>query len=276
MDILFEILKLTGEDYSEFAYIPGEPHFHDYEELIVGTEGGIEHFIDFNITKLKAPYISFIAKGKLHKGKPFFIEGKCSFWILSFKTEFIPDMAFRLYSYYHNDANIELKDDSYFDRMKMLCKIMDEEMQQKEPNLAIVHDLLKALFTMIEAEKEKYSKVDQSFPNRYNIIFKNFLNILEENFRRNESIDFYAKKLFMSSRNLNLVCQNILHKSASEIIETRKLVEARNMLIYSHKTISEIGYDLGYKEKAYFTSVFKKKVGEKPTVFRNQMKKIVS
>ena len=31
----------------------------------------------------------------------------------------------------------------------------------------------------------------------------------------------------MSSRNLNLICQDILQQSVSEIIETRKLIEAK-------------------------------------------------
>jgi AraC-like DNA-binding protein len=102
------------------------------------------------------------------------------------------------------------------------------------------------------------------------------LKILEENFRRPEGVEFYAEKLFMSSRNLNLICRNILQQSVSEIIETRKLIEAKNLLINSDKTISEIGFELGFNEKAYFTNVFKKKSGQTPTEFREEMRKLVS
>ena len=109
-----------------------------------------------------------------------------------------------------------------------------------------------------------------------NITFKNFLKILEENFRRSEGVEFYAEKLFMSARNLNLICQNILQQSVSEIIETRKLIEAKNLLISTDKTISEIGYELGYNEKSYFTSVFKKKSGQTPSDFRDEMSKLIS
>jgi AraC-like DNA-binding protein len=80
----------------------------------------------------------------------------------------------------------------------------------------------------------------------------------------------------MSSRNLNLICQNILQKSVSEMIETRKLTEAKNLLIHSDKTISEIGYDLGFNEKAYFSNVFKKKSGQTPSEFRDEMRKLIS
>jgi AraC-like DNA-binding protein len=64
--------------------------------------------------------------------------------------------------------------------------------------------------------------------------------------------------------------------SVSEIIEARKLIEAKNLLISTSKTISEIGFDLGYNEKSYFTTVFKKKSGQTPSEFRDEMFKLIS
>jgi AraC-like DNA-binding protein len=91
-----------------------------------------------------------------------------------------------------------------------------------------------------------------------------------------KDVNFYAEKLFMSTRNLNLICQDILHQSVSEIIETRKLTEAKNLLITTDKTIAEIGYELGFNEKTYFTHAFKKKSGFTPSEYRKEMAKIIS
>ena len=129
---------------------------------------------------------------------------------------------------------------------------------------------------MIESERKKTESNGGHLDKTQNTTFKNFLAILEENFHRTEGVEFYAEKLFMSARNLNTICQNILQKSVSEIIETRKLIEAKNLLINTDKTISEIGFDLGYSEKAYFSNVFKKKSGQTPTEFRDDMRKLVS
>jgi AraC-like DNA-binding protein len=60
----------------------------------------------------------------------------------------------------------------------------------------------------------------------------------------------------------------------SEIVETRKLTEAKNLLLHTDMTVAEIGYELGYNEKAYFTRVFKKKAGMTPTEFRFEIRKI--
>ena len=132
------------------------------------------------------------------------------------------------------------------------------------------------MFTMIESDRRKAMPDETGLQITQNVTFKNFLMILEENYKRPEGVEFYAEKLFMSARNLNLICQNILQKSVSEIIETRKLIEAKNLLTTTDITVAEIGFELGYKEKAYFTSVFKKKSGQTPTEFREEMRRLVS
>lgn len=276
MDQLFKIFRITPEEAIQITSSPEEPHYHDFEELIVGIEGDLEHFIDFKSEKFISPFISFVTKGKYHRIKPVINDNKFNLWVIEFKSEFIPEMTFQLYSYYHDHANLQFQNGECFERIAKLCEMMFNEVQQPQPDLAVVRLLLSTVFTMIESERRKNNNAERYFPGTQNITFKNFLKILEENFRRPEGVEFYAEKLFMSARNLNLICQNILHKSVSEIIETRKLIEAKNLLISTNKTVSEIGYELGYNEKAYFTSVFKKKSGQTPTSFRTEMKRLVS
>ena len=258
------------------ASIPNDPHVHEFEELLVGISGGLDHFIDFKTTFFHAPYISFITKGKIHRAKPTPTNDNLNIWLIRFKSEFIPETTFQLYSYYHDHATLELPGGSCFDRIDQLCHLMFDEVQQPTPDYPVIRHLLSALFTMIESQRKKTEPKELNNPKTQNITFKNFLVILEENFRRPEGVDFYAEKLFMSSRNLNLICQNILQQSVSEIIETRKLIEAKNLLISTDKTVSEIGYELGYNEKAYFTTVFKRKSGQTPTEFREEMRSLIS
>src|SRR5690606_17946689 len=163
-----------------------------------------------------------------------------------------------------------------FTRLVTLCQIIYGEMRHENPNLGVVKHLLSALFIMIESERNKVAETISGLENSQNTTLHNFLRILEENYHRPLGVEYYAEKLFMSARNLNLICKNILHQTVSEIIETRKLIEAKNQLTHSDKNISEIGFDLGYNEKAYFTNVFKKRTGQTPTEFREEMKKLFS
>lgn len=276
MNELLKIFKLDEPEAKKIRSAPDVPHHHDFEELIIGMEGQLEHFIDFTNTTLDAPFVSFVTKGKLHRVIPGLKKGKCNMWVLRFKSEFIPDFSFRLYANYHNHAMLKLPDDSCFRRLVDLCEMIYAEMQHVPNDLKLVNHLLSALLIMIESERAKNTPEQNGLNNNQNTTIQSFLQILEDNYKRPLGVDFYAEKLFMSARNLNLICKNILHQTVSEIIEARKLIEAKNQLTHTDKNISEIGFDLGYNEKAYFTNVFKKQTGQTPTEFREEMKKILS
>ena len=47
MDNLFHIFKISLKEAGKIAESPEQVHVHDFEELIVGIEGELEHFIDF-------------------------------------------------------------------------------------------------------------------------------------------------------------------------------------------------------------------------------------
>ena len=276
MNQLFRIFKVNEAEATKINTSPDEPHQHDFEELIIGMEGQLEHFIDFKTTILDAPLVSFVTKGKIHRVIPKLKNGKCDMWVLRFKSEFIPEITFQLYANYHNHATLKLHKDYCFKRLTTICEIIKGEMQQENPDLSVVKHLLSALFIMVESERKKIEPSENGFASTQNTTLYNFLKILEENYHRPLGVDFYAEKLFMSARNLNLICKNILQQTVTEIIETRKLIEAKNQLTHSDKNISEIGFDLGYNEKAYFTNVFKKRTGQTPSEFREEMKKLLS
>ena len=155
MKQLFHIYKFTEADAEKVAASENEPHQHDFEELLVGMDGSLEHFIDFTSEEVDAPYISFVTKGKVHRVVPKIKNGKCNIWVLRFKSEFIPETTFQLYSWYHGYSNIKLQADRCFSRMPVLCEMMFNETLQPDPDFAVIRHLLIALFIMIESERKK-------------------------------------------------------------------------------------------------------------------------
>jgi len=278
MNQLFSIFHLTESDINLSASvdIKNDAHAHDYEELIIGCEGDIQHFIDYKIVNLSSPFVSFVASGKVHAVKPIAVNGKCSIWALKFKSEFIPETTFQLYSYYHDHANLQILRNISIKSLLAVLQIMTEEMQQQDPDFSIIRHLLSTMFTMIESERRKNGIDPAGSQFVQNVTFKKFLALLEQSFREHVGVEFYADKLSMSTRNLNFICHNILQRSVTEIIELRKLIEAKNLLINTEKSISDIGFEVGYNEKTYFTSVFKKKSGQTPSEFGVEMKKLIS
>lgn len=273
MEELFKIYKVDAKEAESIKGSINVPHKHDFEELIIGLKGKLTHFIDYEVQEWDAPFISFVTKGKIHRVQPDLQNEKCDFWVIRFKSEFIPEITFHLYNSYHDQANFQLRQDSYLDRLDKTCDLMNDEMKQASPELCVIRNLLASLFIMIDVERKKSIEGQLSKLNNQNLTFQSFLAILEDNFRRPEGVNFYAEKLFMTPRALNTITQRILQQTVSEIIETRKLTEAKNLLFTTDKNIAEIGFELGYTDKAYFTSVFKKKSGFTPSEFRQDMRK---
>jgi len=273
MDKPFHIFELTKELVDDIISRTYDSHFHDFEELIIISQGSLEHFIDFQKEIVDGPFACYVSMGKMHKLIP---HNDLRGWVVNYKTAFIPDSKLSFYSHFSASTNIPLSSGSCISRFTNLCQIIAGEYQQEMVDLTTIRHLLSGLIAMVDSERKRNLPIENISKSSQVVTFNNFLKILEENYRRNEGVSFYADKLNMSERNLNLICKNNFSKSVSEIIETRKLIEAKRMLLYSDKTVSEIGYELGYNEKSYFTRVFHSKMEITPTRFREMTKSIIS
>lgn len=272
MNEYFKIFQFGVDDAARVAAESNEPHVHDYEELLIGLEGQINHFIDFRSETVDAPYVSFITAGKTHRLKPLVKNGRCNIWVLRFKSDFIAETAFQLYASFHDNANLCMKLNGCFTRLDTLCSMIFDEYSRENADGAVIKQLLISLICMIESDKRNITADVSDNMIVQNKTFRNFLQVLEKHYREPRGVEYYAEKLFMSSRNLNMICQRVMHQSVSEIVETRKLLEAKNLLVTTDKTIAEIGFELGFNEKTYFTHVFKKKAGLSPSDFRKEMR----
>jgi len=98
---------------------------------------------------------------------------------------------------------------------------------------------------------------------------RKFKKIIESNFTNNLTVKQYAKELGISSAQLNNICRAKVGKTALQIVHERLMLEAKRNLIYTSYTISEIAYNLGFSDPAYFTRFFSKQTGVSPKQYRS-------
>jgi AraC family transcriptional regulator, transcriptional activator of pobA len=269
MNKLFRIFEIDSRLAGEISSGPKLDHFHDFEELIILSSGNLKHYIDFRADEVTGPFACYISMGKTHRLEP---EANIRGWVINYKTEFIPDSRLSFYSNFLTFTNIPLSSGVVLDRYLGVCRSIDAEYNYRHTDNNTLRHLVNALITMLEGQM-RLNLPDASLTNpEQSIAFNSFLKILEANFRRNEGVSFYAARLNMSEKKLNLICRGNFQMNVSEIIETRKLIEAKRMLIYSQKTISEIGFEIGYNEKSYFTRIFHARTGMTPSAYREKIK----
>lgn len=273
MTVPITITPLTCEFLEPLALNPLETHRHDHEELWIITQGTPVHSVNFSEETLQSPVIVYVAQGKVHSFIP---DENTQGWLIRYKSDFIPQSRFKFYSGFLDKVQYPLSKDYCSTTLNSLCEIMLKESTGDHPDYTVMRHLLSAVLAKLETDsKHEYFDTSASRSPRLET-FNHFLRILENNFRRTGGADFYAEKLNMSARNLNLITQATFGKSVTEIIETRKLMEARRLLLTTEKSVSEIGFELGYNEKSYFTRVFRKKTGITPTGFRENSFQLIS
>jgi AraC family transcriptional activator of pobA len=95
-----------------------------------------------------------------------------------------------------------------------------------------------------------------------------FRALVDQSFRSEREIGFYAGRLGITPTQLNRVCRQVLGRSALGVIQNRLLVEAKRDLAYTLLSVKEIALTLGFSDAAYFTRFFTQHAGHAPSEFR--------
>lgn len=102
-------------------------------------------------------------------------------------------------------------------------------------------------------------------------LHRRFEALLEKHHLNHLSVADYADLLAVTPTHLSRVSRRATGQSASAAIEARLIREARRHLAFSNLSISEVGYQLGFGDPAYFSRVFKRATGQSPRVFRQSL-----
>ena len=82
------------------------------------------------------------------------------------------------------------------------------------------------------------------------------------------SIKFFAEKIHLSAHYLSDLLKKETGRSAKDHINDFVIEKAKNLLLGTNETISEIAYSLGFNYPHYFTRLFKSKTGHTPVEYR--------
>lgn len=101
---------------------------------------------------------------------------------------------------------------------------------------------------------------------------RRFETLIEEHYREHLGIADYAKLLAVSPTHLSRVMKQATGTPASAAISERVMREARRNLIYSNLSVSQVAYQLGFSDPAYFSRAFTRSTGQSPSAFRARLK----
>lgn len=95
-----------------------------------------------------------------------------------------------------------------------------------------------------------------------------FMRLVHEHHTRERSVAFYAGKLFISPKYLSLIIKETTGRSATEVIDSFVILEAKNLLRFSGKNIQQVAYELNFPNQSSFGKYFKHLTGMSPSEYQ--------
>ena len=135
--------------------------------------------------------------------------------------------------------------------------------QQKNEMIAIKILELLILCDRFFTEAQAFGK-----ENIYHPVIEKFNELLEENFAKYRSVQFYANALHVHPTHFNFLMKCHVGLSAKKAIDNRILLEAKYLLTSSSYSVKEIANLLGFEDTNYFSVFFHKTSRFSPSEYR--------
>lgn len=95
-----------------------------------------------------------------------------------------------------------------------------------------------------------------------------YTSLMEKQFRRGVGVGELACELGVTATHLTRCCRETCGRSAIELLQDRRIFEARKLLSETDMAVGRIGESLGFASAAYFTRAFQHHTGVSPSAFR--------
>lgn len=116
---------------------------------------------------------------------------------------------------------------------------------------------------ILKVRQQLQGKEEPALMHRERIV-QSLVVLVTQNFKTEHKASFYADKMCYSLQYLNLLSNELIGLTVSEIIARFLYSTARNMLLNTDMTIQEISIELHFADQATFSKFFKKMCGKSP------------
>jgi len=268
-----EIIRLEDiiRRKDDLDHCPEKAHQVAFYKLVFYTGGETEHLVDFVWHKVKKNTVICLSKGQVNAFK---FNPDVKGYVILFTEDYfkkqlnnIPgDTVMRLFTSHLFSPKIQIPETS---NTLSFVKLLFEEFYPLSGNYNkqnIVDSLYTIIFSKIEELKKhqtNYLKESEKLS-----LFLNFQGLLKNDYTLSRNADYYAEKLNITYKHLNVVCKEVVNSTAKQFIDDFIILEAKRKLINSSIKSTELSYLMGFEESTNFVKYFKKLTGFTPNQFK--------
>jgi len=247
-------------------------HTHNWDEIYYLTRGEIQYFIDNSTYTVKEGSFVYIPKSVMHKThskkwdsfhEKYVVNFSDDIFPLGFKEEVLDEVfAFPV-------VNVPLRKRSRIERI-----FADMEYQNKADDkfgksifINLLYEMMVYLFRLKKENLLTYSKYEheESFADK-------IVTYINSNFSNEITISNLAEIVKLSENCVSRKFKKMMGISVFGYLNSVRIQKAKEMLVLTDMTITEISTEIGYNNSNYFAKQFKRVESITPLKYRKQNK----
>lgn len=155
-----------------------------------------------------------------------------------------------------------------YEQVKPLEEMLKELQNETNLSLQNVYTLLKKIGSTSCALVQEHSK------SHTYMVIERVTVYIQQNLSADLTVNHCAKMIYLSESYFAHLFKKVTGVSFNKYVTRERIEKAKEMLI-QNKQVQEIASAVGYKERRYFSDVFKKTTGLTPSEFRQKMEKTI-
>ncbi|RUM06124.1 helix-turn-helix domain-containing protein [Rhizobium chutanense] len=94
--------------------------------------------------------------------------------------------------------------------------------------------------------------------------------LIDLHYRKDWPVGAYVDLLATTPHLLDKAAREVFGLSVKELTLERRLLEAKRLLMFTVRSVEDIGREIGFEDPAYFSRFFRKRTGEAPATWRRR------
>ncbi|MDX8576934.1 MULTISPECIES: helix-turn-helix domain-containing protein [Elizabethkingia] len=244
--------------------------------ICIFLEDGGKHTVDFETFHVKEKHILFLTQDQINQ---FHLPANYKGKLLVFSENFLCQNDVQTQFFGQSSLFSDLFKSPYFslgDRFEeifSLFNFISEELSRpyNEVQVSILNNYLFNILLITERLYKPHEQDISLVIDSSKLLVSQFKSVVNEDLNKQYNLEYYAKKLNVGLRTLQNAFIEVEKQSPKQWLTDRMIIEIKRNLAYNDFRISEIAYNLGFKEVTNFTKFFKSKTNLTPSMFRESL-----
>lgn len=267
----FHVKRMDKRTYNTEEILMDKGIHRDSHYIFTYMESGhVQMMVDFNTIEAKDSTIFCVLPGQVHQG---LLMDQVNGWFVAIQSDLVPDSVRSVFEESLEGIQPLKVDKAWVDKLNHSASILHhfytDEMLASKEGVLIIQSLLHAFIGMFALMYSQKNISQTAVENRSLQLTRAFKIMVRNNYKTMKSPLEYAEKLNISRGYLTEAIREVTGKPAQHWIHQEILIEAKRLLVFTHLTVKEIAYDLGYIDHTYFSRLFSKLENHSPSEFRN-------